>query len=87
MARSFLVVFLFADNVEAQQNIFRTQQQINSYARQGLRVLVMAKRSLTESEFMDWLKAHKEVELCQENREKLMESYRALETNLTLIGE
>ncbi|KAK6617728.1 hypothetical protein RUM43_013956 [Polyplax serrata] len=76
----------FTDNVEAQQNIFRTQQQINSYARQGLRVLVMAKRSLTESEFMDWLKAHKEVELCQENREKLMESYRALETNLTLIG-
>lgn len=70
-----------------QQNIFRTQQQINSYARQGLRVLVMAKRVLTEVEFNDWLTVHKEIELCQENLErKLTESYCSIETKLTLIG-
>ena len=78
---------MFADNEDAQQIIFRTQQQINSYARQGLRVLVMAKKLLTEPEFNNWLKAHKEVELHRENREKLMESYSLMETNLTLVGE
>lgn len=81
------VRFLIADNLEVKQNIFRTQQQINSYARQGLRVLVMAKRLLTESEFNDWLKAHKEVELCRDNRDKLMASYSVMESKLILLGE
>lgn len=76
------------DNMEMQQNIFRTQQQINSYARQGLRVLVMAKRVLTEAEYNDWHTAHKEVELCQENVErKLTESFCSIETKLVLLGE
>lgn len=81
-------IYMILDNIEAQQNIFKTQQHINSYARQGLRVLVMAKRMLTESEYADWLKTHKEVELCHENREKkLIDSYSSIETKLTLLGK
>ncbi|KAL0267650.1 UNVERIFIED_CONTAM: hypothetical protein PYX00_009855 [Menopon gallinae] len=74
------------ESIEAQQNIIRTQQQINSYARQGLRVHVMAKRNLPESYFMEWLNAHKEIELCHDNKDKLTESYCSIETQLTLLG-
>jgi phospholipid-translocating ATPase len=71
-----------------QQLIFRTQQHLNSYARQGLRVLVMAKRTLSDLEYNDWLWKHGEATLMIENRERrLRESYSRLETNLTLLGE
>lgn len=33
----------------------RTQIQIDNYAREGLRTLVMAKRVLSEAEYRDWL--------------------------------
>jgi hypothetical protein len=71
-----------------QQLIFRTQQHLNSYARQGLRVLVMARRTLSDVEYDDWLRKHGEATLMIENRERrLRESYSRLETNLTLLGE
>lgn len=76
------------DDFIMQQLIFRTQQHLNSYARQGLRVLVMARRTLSDVEYNDWLRKHGEATLMIENRERrLRESYSRLETNLTLLGE
>lgn len=71
-----------------QKIIYRTQQHLNTYAKQGLRVLVMAKRVLTEKEYSDWAKRNQEAELSHNDREKkLMRSYAEIEKNLTLIGE
>nr|CAD7433264.1 unnamed protein product [Timema monikensis] len=75
------------DDVIMQQLIFRTQQHLNSYARQGLRVLVMAKRTVSDHEYSDWLRRHEEAELSLDNRDRrIRESYSRLETNLTLLG-
>ncbi|KAG4068488.1 hypothetical protein HA402_004829 [Bradysia odoriphaga] len=65
----------------------RTQQQLDMYARQGLRVLVMAKRVLNPAEFADWWTRHKEAEVSMENREKkIRDSFSLLENDLTLLG-
>lgn len=65
----------------------RTQQQLDMYARQGLRVLVMAKRVLSAVEFAEWWTRHKEAEIAMDNREKkTRDSYAMLETDLTLLG-
>jgi phospholipid-translocating ATPase len=81
-------VSFIPDDFMMQQMIFRTQQHLNSYARQGLRVLVMAKRTLSDAEYDNWLRKHNEAPLVLENRERrIRESYSRLETNLTLLGE
>jgi len=81
-------VLCIPDDFMMQQIIFRTQQHLNSYARQGLRVLVMARRTLSDVEYNDWLRKHDEATLLLENRERrIRESYSRLETNLTLLGE
>lgn len=66
----------------------KTQQHLDLYAKQGLRVLVMAKRHLKLPEFNEWAAKHKEIELSMEhNREKrIRESFMAIERNLTLLG-
>lgn len=65
----------------------KTQQQLDTYARQGLRVLVMAKRTLNIVEYNDWSKKHQEFEMSMENREKkIRDSFAGLETNLVLLG-
>lgn len=65
----------------------KTQQQLDLYARQGLRVLVMAKRHLNAAEFTEWWAKHQEIEMSLENREKrIRESFTQLESNLTLLG-
>ncbi len=42
----------------------KTQQQINNYARLGLRVLVMGKRVLDDEEYKAWVQDHKAAEVC-----------------------
>lgn len=70
-----------------QKIIYRTQEHLNMYAKQGLRVLVMAKRVLTEKEYTEWAKRNQEAELSHSDREKkLMKSYSEIEKNLTLLG-
>lgn len=65
----------------------RTQQQLDMYARQGLRVLVMAKRRLSPAEFAEWLQRHQNIEMTMENRDRsIRESFVRLESNLTLLG-
>lgn len=66
----------------------KTQQHLDLYAKQGLRVLVMAKRHLKPQEFSEWAAKHKEIELSMENNreKKIRESFSILENNLTLLG-
>jgi len=86
--KMIIQVLCIPDDFMMQQMIFRTQQHLNSYARQGLRVLVMAKRTLSDVEYNDWLRKHEEATLVLENRERrIRECYSRLETNLTLLGE
>lgn len=78
---------IFTANPEMQKIIYRTQQHLNMYAKQGLRILVMAKRILTEKEYADWAKRNQEAELSLNDRDKkLMKSYSEIEKNLTLLG-
>ncbi|XP_018341958.1 PREDICTED: probable phospholipid-transporting ATPase VD isoform X1 [Trachymyrmex septentrionalis] len=63
------------------------RQYLQSYARQGLRTLVIAKRTLTAQEYETWRQKHDEVELATENREhRIRDSYAMLESHLTLLG-
>lgn len=63
------------------------RQYLQSYARQGLRTLVMAKRTLTSQEYETWRQKHDEAELATENRERrIRDSYAMLESHLTLLG-
>jgi phospholipid-translocating ATPase len=67
--------------------IEQTQRNINSYAREGLRILVMAKRHLTYPQYQSWLSRYKDAETDITNRDHLlMESYNFLERNLELVG-
>jgi len=63
------------------------RQYLQSYARQGLRTLVMARRTLTSQEYEMWRQKHDEAELATENRERrIRDSYAMLESHLTLLG-
>lgn len=62
-------------------------ERIDNYARQGLRVLLMAKRELTPQQWDEWKVQHQELELCKNNREsRIQDSFSDLETDLTLVG-
>lgn len=77
------------DDSEQKQIINRTQQQLNSYASKGLRVLVMAKRVLSAAEYTDWCTNHQECELLHDSKDRdkrIQESYASVEKNLTLLG-
>lgn len=64
-----------------------TENQLELYARQGLRVLLIAKRNLNPIEFSEWYSQHQECEMSTEGREKrVRESFGLLERNLTLVG-
>ena len=41
----------------------KTQQHLNMYAKEGLRVLVMAKRILSDNEYEEWLILHETAEV------------------------
>ncbi|XP_075214659.1 phospholipid-transporting ATPase VA [Lycorma delicatula] len=74
-------------DLPSQQLLFKTQQHLNSYARLGLRVLVMASRGLTEEQYSEWLKKLQEAETSNDIREKkLTEVYNDIERDFTLIG-
>lgn len=65
----------------------KNRQYLQSYARQGLRTLVVAKKSLTAQEYDNWRQMHSEAELAMENREiRIKDSYANLECHLTLLG-
>ena len=51
------------ESAEEEETIEKTQMNLDAYAKQGLRVLVMAKRILSEEEYLEWLTKHREAEV------------------------
>ncbi|XP_067470072.1 probable phospholipid-transporting ATPase VD isoform X2 [Thunnus thynnus] len=86
------VIMDLAEGAEQAQDIYshireQTQKHLNSYAREGLRTLCIAKKVVEEEEYEVWLKRQLLAESSIENREELLlESAQRLETNLTLLG-
>lgn len=75
------------DDSEQKSIINKTQQHLNSYSREGLRVLVMAKRIITQHQYDEWLKKHQEAQFSVENVDKkIRDNYSNLECNLTILG-
>jgi len=67
--------------------IEETQRNINNYAREGLRILVMAKREVSPGDYQHWLSRYESAETDLQNRDNLLtESYCALERDLELVG-
>ncbi|XP_041360414.1 phospholipid-transporting ATPase VA-like [Gigantopelta aegis] len=65
----------------------KTVEHLTSYAMKGLRTLCMAKRVLSEKEYLHWVKGHREAEASIDDREKLiMESVCRIEYDLELLG-
>lgn len=74
---------------DSQQKIIveKTQQHINNYSKDGLRVLLMAKRVLSVQEFQNWYQQQLEIDRTLDNVEKkIQENYSRIECNLTLLG-
>lgn len=64
-----------------------TAEHLELFAREGLRTLCIAKRYLTEQEYIDWHKEHQLASTALENREEKMEEVAdAIEQELTLLG-
>ncbi|XP_061082845.1 phospholipid-transporting ATPase VA [Conger conger] len=67
--------------------LFKTQNFLNLYAASGLRTLCIAKKTLTEVEYGDWLEGRLQAETAIQGREELLfQSAVKLETNLHLLG-
>ncbi|XP_063784830.1 phospholipid-transporting ATPase VB [Pseudophryne corroboree] len=65
----------------------RTQRHLDWYARDGLRTLCIAKKVLSEEDFVRWSNFREEAQAAIDNREELiMQTAQHLETNLTLLG-
>lgn len=79
---------MISDDLPSQQLLFKTQQHLNSYARLGLRVLVMASKKLTEEQYLEWATKVEEADISPDIREKkLRDVYSDIEKDLTLIGK
>lgn len=74
------------DNFLEQDIIFKTQQHLNTYARQGLRVLAMAKRSLTEEQYAEWCEKCHLVHNMSNKENLMMDLFNEIENHLTLVG-
>jgi len=78
------------EDSSAHHTISRTQHHLHSYASQGLRVLVVARRSLTESQYLEWVREKADVEHLHDHKERekrTRELFFKMESSLTLLGE
>jgi len=65
----------------------RTTEEVNKYAREGLRTLLLAKKTITEPVYQEWFSFYHEAELDFDNRDELMaNAYEMMEKNLELVG-
>ncbi|XP_014209403.1 probable phospholipid-transporting ATPase VA isoform X2 [Copidosoma floridanum] len=71
----------------------RVKQQVAAYAKQGLRTLMMARRSLAAQDFKRWMELHAELEATgapgesgNARERQMRESYANLECQLSLLG-
>ncbi|RZB54427.1 phospholipid-transporting ATPase VD, partial [Asbolus verrucosus] len=75
------------DDSEQKLIIDKTQQHVNNYSKDGLRVLLMAKRVLTPQEYSEWNQKQQDINMSLDNLErKVQENYSKIECHLTLLG-
>ncbi|KAF8795476.1 phospholipid-transporting ATPase VB-like isoform X2 [Argiope bruennichi] len=83
-------IFPVLKPVTAQANknmILKTQQHLNSYSRNGLRILCMAKKVISDEEYAKWLPIQVAAELSIHDKEQnLFQSACIIEQNLELLG-
>lgn len=79
---------LAPDIAKANRNmILKTQQHLNSYSRNGLRILCMARKVISDEEYDKWLPIQITAEISIEDKEqKLFQSACIIEQNLELLG-
>lgn len=86
---TILTLLAPTDDSAMKHMIMRTQQHLNSYAKQGLRVLVMAKRVLSEQFYANWVRTKNEIEIINDHRERekrTRDLYSSMENSLVLLG-
>lgn len=67
--------------------IENTDEHLESFAKDGLRTLCIAKKDLTEDEYESWMQNHKRAEVALTGREeKLAQSAEAIENGFVLLG-
>ncbi|KAI8054207.1 hypothetical protein BDF22DRAFT_742133 [Syncephalis plumigaleata] len=67
--------------------INQTSDHLDSYSRDGLRVLLLAYKEISEEEYADWQKGYHVASTSINNRDALLNACaEEIETNLTLIG-
>jgi len=65
----------------------KTEEQLETFATEGLRTLCIAKKDLSQQEYEEWLENHKNAEVALEERdEKLAQSAELMERELVLLG-
>ena len=75
------------DDSEQKAIVNKTQQHVNNYSKDGLRILLMAKRVLTPQEYSDWSQKQQDINLSLDNLDRrIQENYSRIECNLTLLG-
>uniref|UniRef100_A0A336KFC8 Phospholipid-transporting ATPase n=1 Tax=Culicoides sonorensis TaxID=179676 RepID=A0A336KFC8_CULSO len=88
-ADSAIIPKLYKINSHTDECMHRevVQDHINKYATSGLRVLLVAKKDLSENEFGEWFTQHTEIELATSNKEnKLLTSFEKMEHSFSLLG-
>ncbi|XP_028399052.1 phospholipid-transporting ATPase ID-like [Dendronephthya gigantea] len=70
-----------------QELVETTTKHLNTFAKSGLRTLVLAEKDITEEYFKDWMGRYHEASTAADDRdEKINETYEEIETNMKLIG-
>lgn len=71
----------------SQKDAVRILEECENLAREGLRTLIIAQKTLSINEYKEWEKEYKKVSLCIENREeKEREVIDKLEVNMEALG-
>lgn len=81
------VIYARLKRGEQQELRRETAEHLELFAREGLRTLCIAKRYLTEQEYIEWQKEHQLAATALENREERLEAVAdIIEQDLTLLG-
>ncbi|UMM22668.1 hypothetical protein L5515_003775 [Caenorhabditis briggsae] len=77
----------FCTSTRGEEVIFKAQEHLTMYAKEGLRTLCLSMRVWTEEEYLEWKEKHEEAELDVVDKETLVaESILRAEQDLELLG-
>lgn len=78
---------VFCSSVRGEDIVFKAQEHLSQYAKEGLRTLCLSMKVWTEEEYLEWKEKHEEAELDMTDRDGLLgESTIRAEKNLELLG-